>query len=191
MLKLMKYRNASLIYEIIKDFGFGEKSVPEVIKLADAESGKYIANDQYRIIRHRAWFIIAPVATTSSTIIIEKDDGLVNVGEQVIKIKRIQKDKFSLDKLPVVGQVDASEISFPLVLRRWKAGDYFYPLGMRKKKKLARFFIDQKLSKTEKEKVWVIESHKRIVWIVGHRIDDRFKISESTKEILQFSLSSH
>ena len=191
MLKLMKYMNASLIYEIIKDFGFGEKSVPEVIKLADAESGRYISNDQYRIIRHRAWFIIAPVATTSSTIIIEKDDGLVNVGEQVIKIKRIQKDKFSLDKLPVVGQVDASEISFPLVLRRWKAGDYFYPLGMRKKKKLARFFIDQKLSKTEKEKVWVIESHKRIVWIVGHRIDDRFKISESTKEILQFSLSSH
>ena len=187
----MKYRNTSLIYEIINDFGFGEKAVPEVIKLADAESGRYISNDQYRIIRHRAWFIIAPVATTSSTIIIEKDDGLVNVGEQVIKIKRIQKDKFSLDKLPVVGQVDASEISFPLVLRRWKAGDYFYPLGMRKKKKLARFFIDQKLSKTEKEKVWVIESHKRIVWIVGHRIDDRFKISESTKEILQFSLSSH
>jgi tRNA(Ile)-lysidine synthase len=188
VLKLMKYKHTSLIYEIIKDFGFGEKTVDEVLKLAEAASGKYIANERYRIIRHRAWFIIAPVTMTAETLVIDKEDEIVQFGSQQIQIKRIIKERFSFDKSSAVAQLDAKEIEFPLVLRKWKAGDYFYPLGMRKKKKLARFFIDQKLSKTEKEKVWVVESHKRIVWIVGYRIDDRFKVTNSSKEMLQFTL---
>jgi tRNA(Ile)-lysidine synthase len=190
VLKLMKYRDTSLVYEIIKDFGFGETAVDEVLKLAKAESGKYIANKDYRIIRHRAWFIIAPANAAAQIIVIEKEDSLVHFGNGQLNLKFIPREKLSLDASPLVAQLDAKEIAFPLVLRKWKAGDYFYPLGMKKKKKLARFFIDQKFSKTEKEKAWVLESHKRIVWIVGHRIDDRFKRTDATKEVLQISVSS-
>ncbi len=184
VLKLVEYKDTSLIYEIIKDFGFGEGAVAEVLKLAEADSGKYIASENYRIIRHRRWFIIAPNTTEAQTLVIEKEDSLVHFGNEQLKLKFIDRDKLSPDASPAVAQLDAKTIAFPLLLRKWKAGDYFYPLGMTKKKKLARFFIDQKLSKTDKEKVWVLESHKRIVWVVGHRIDDRFKLTETTKEVL-------
>jgi tRNA(Ile)-lysidine synthase len=182
--KLLKYKHTSLIYEIIKDYGFGEGAVGEVLKLAEAESGKYIAADRYRIIRHRRWFIIAPKTVTAQMFVIEKGDSLLHFDEWQLSVKRVNQQGVLLNTSPAVAQLDAHEIEYPLLLRKWKAGDYFYPLGMKKKKKLARFFIDQKLSKTEKEKVWVLESHKRIVWVVGHRIDDRFQLTAKTTEVL-------
>lgn len=188
VLKLLRYKDTSLIYEVIKDFGFGETAVNEVLKLAEAESGKYITNGRYRIIKNRKWFIISPVTLTAGTFVIDKEDELILFGTAQLRLSRKKIEKVVVDKSENIAQLDAREIEFPLILRKWKTGDYFYPLGMRKKKKLARFFIDQKLSKTDKEKVWVVESHKRIVWIVGLRIDDRFKLTPTTKEVLLLTL---
>jgi len=186
--KLMKYENTSLIFEIIKEFGFGEKQVQEVVKLTEAESGKFIANEKYQIIRHRNWLIIAPKISEGHTIAIEKEQQQVSFSNGLLELQWLSLAKFSLDKSPAMAQLDAKHIEFPLLLRKWKPGDYFYPLGMRKKKKLARFFIDQKLSKNQKENVWVVESNKKIIWVVGMRIDDRFKIELSTKQVLQLTV---
>jgi len=189
VLKLMKYQHTSLIYEIIKDYGFGEKQVEEVIRLAAADSGKYIENDQYQIIKHRNWFVIAPKSSFADTVVIEEGVETVCFAGGKLELKIIPKEKFRLQKKENLAQLDLRRIEFPLLLRKWKQGDYFYPLGMPKKKKLARFFIDRKLPKNRKENIWVLESGKKIIWVVGMRIDDRFKVTDSTKAVLLITAS--
>ncbi|MGN6247202.1 MAG: tRNA lysidine(34) synthetase TilS, partial [Ginsengibacter sp.] len=123
-------------------------------------------------------------------ILINKEDKEIEfeLGKLVIKEKDSKLFKIPSSNKSVV--IDRKEVKFPLLLRKWKQGDYFYPLGMQKKKKLSKFFIDQKKSLIEKERMWVIESDKKILWIVGERIDDRFKITEKTKEVLFIELVS-
>lgn len=188
--QLLDYNNKALIYEIIHPYGFSEKQIDEVLKLAESESGKYINSPvfHYRIIKHRHWFIISPVQSVESAmIIIEEKDVEILFEEGRLSLRKIDASKVELTSLNSIALLDAKGISFPLVLRKWKTGDYFYPLGMKKKKKVARFLIDSKLSKTQKEKLWVLESNKKIIWVVGHRIDDRFKLTPSTKDVLQIS----
>lgn len=186
VLKLSKMQPLKTItYEIIKDFGFSSSQTNEVLDLLNSHSGKYVASNKYRIIRNRAWLIIAPNQTKEiSHILIEEDTSEVNFHLGKIELKTID-GPIGMKNNSNISLLDAKHISFPLLLRPWKTGDYFYPLGMKKKKKLNRFFIDQKISTTEKENIWVIESNKKILWIIGHRIDDRFKITDHTKKVLR------
>jgi tRNA(Ile)-lysidine synthase len=189
--QLMKFNNRALIYDIIKEFGFSEKQIDEVLKLADSDSGKYIDSPlfQYRIIKHRYWFIISPVhSALSATIVIEKNEKTILFEEGILQIEVSSNKPTTFKK--EIALLDAKEIEYPLVLRKWKTGDYFYPLGMKKKKKLSRFFIDQKFSKSAKEKLWIIESNKKILWVVGVRIDERFKITDKTESVLKMELET-
>ena len=188
--QLMGYNNRALIYEIIADFGFNEKQIDEVIKLSESESGKYIDSPALdcRIIKHRHWFIISSVQSVESgIIIIEREDKAVAFQDGKIEIETLQTTSYKLQTSNNVALLDSKELNYPFILRKWKTGDYFYPLGMKKKKKLSRFFIDQKFSKTEKEKAWVIEMDKKIIWVVGKRIDERFKVTEKTRSVLKVS----
>ena len=191
VLKLLKSKPLkTIVYEIIKDFGFTAHQTEEAVHLLSSESGKYISSATHKILKNRSWLIIAPIDNLSSEhILIEEADDEVffEGGKLVIKKEDPVAIGFTYDKISssnLVALLDQKNITYPLLLRKWKQGDYFYPLGMPKKKKLSKFFIDQKMSLTEKEKVWVIESDKRIIWIIGKRIDDRFKISDKTKKLL-------
>jgi tRNA(Ile)-lysidine synthase len=187
ILKLQKNEPLNtIIWEIIKQYNFHATQVDEVKKLFDAENGSYIASSSNRIIKNRNWFIIAPIDTEQAqNILIEEADKKIKFESGILELKKLETTNYKLQTDNNVATLDAKEIKFPLLLRKWKQGDYFYPLGMKKKKKLSKFFIDQKLSKTEKEKVWVVEMNKKILWVIGYRIDERFKITSSTKEALR------
>ena len=88
---------------------------------------------------------------------------------------------------PNTAVLDLDLIQFPLIIRHWMHGDYFFPLGMEQIKKLSDFFVDEKVPVPEKERTWIMASGKKIVWIMGHRIDHRFRITPSTSRILSLS----
>ena len=191
VLKLLKSAPLpTIVYEIIKDFGFTSNQTEEVIKLLKSDSGKYVQSPTHRLLKNRSWLIISPNNTNLfGNILIEENDTSIEFINGKLSFQKIVTDNSELTSDRYIAMLDADEIIFPLLLRKWKQGDYFYPLGMSKKKKLSRFFIDQKLSLTEKENIWLLEMNKKIIWVVGQRIDDRFKITAKTKNILKVSLS--
>jgi tRNA(Ile)-lysidine synthase len=193
VLKLLKSSPSNtIVYEIIKDYGFTPHQSEEVMRLLSGGQGKLVQSATHRIIRNRNWLIISPNAgVESGHLLIEENEEQIEFESGTIEIKQVARDKVNISNSPAMAFLDASEIEYPLLLRKWKAGDYFYPFGLRKKKKISRFLIDQKISPTEKENVWVIESGKRVCWVVGRRIDDRFKIEDSTKTVLVLKVKNN
>lgn len=177
---------ATLLWELIQPFGFTAGQHAEIVKLLQADNSSYVSGETHRVIKDRKHLLIAPVKSSvdPQTLLIEARQTSISFPLGELLIHKIAKPKeISADTM--LALMDASALTFPLLLRPWRVGDYFYPLGMCKKKKLSRFFGDIKLSRIEKEQVWVIESNKKIVWVVGHRIDDRFKITPQTKQVVQ------
>lgn len=186
----------TILFELVKPFGFRSSQLPDLLRLMEAGSGKMLQSASHRLIRDREFLIITPQATPQSTFIqIEKQpaEEKIAFGQQIL-IKKVlpSSNTRTMEVIqhtgPLAAMVCMHDLEFPLILRPWKTGDYFYPLGMRKKKKLSRFLIDQKIPLHEKEKIWVLESNRKIIWIVGLRLDDRFKIEDPKRELIFLSL---
>lgn len=186
VLKLAKLPSRrTVLFEILKEFGFTPAQTDEALRLLQSETGKFVSSTTHRIFRNRSWLVISALdGNGQSQILVGESDSEVVFSEGVIDLE-IWPGQRDWDADPLHACLDAKDIVYPLLLRRWKQGDYFYPLGMEKKKKLSRFLIDQKLSLADKEKVWVLESEKRIVWVLGLRLDNRFKIRPSTERVLR------
>lgn len=186
VLKLQKTQPLqTILYELLKPFGCSPAQSAQVAALLDSGSGHWVATQTHRILRDRKWLIITPLEVTGSRhFIIEEDQHMISLPDASISMDIIRATS-PLPSDPHIACVNIDVLQFPLLLRKWKQGDYFYPLGMTRKKKLSRFFIDQKLSLADKEKVWVLESAKKIVWVVGMRIDNRFRVTDQTKEVLR------
>lgn len=192
IIKLKKNTAAeTILWEIIKDYGFAAQQTSEVFKLLSSKSGSYVASASHTVLNNRNHLVIYKnnVQDVTSTIIGNFDNTIRFINGE-LSFKTLQLLPQNLQKTPATTAIiNAAEIKFPLLVRKWQQGDYFYPLGLKKKQKLSRFFINQKLSLQQKQHVCVLESNKKIVWVIGYRIDDRFKVDAHTKNMVQISFN--
>jgi tRNA(Ile)-lysidine synthase len=190
---VLKLRNRlpleTICYELFSPFGFTSAQVPHIIELLSAPSGKLIASSTHRIIRDRDFLAVTSLASAETDILlIEGIPCQVQAGNFHFSFS-VEKKPKTIPTDNTIACIDMKRIEFPIVLRKWTLGDYFYPLGMgMKKKKLSRFFIDHKLAVHEKEHIWVLECSKRIAWVAGMRLDERFKIKESTEMVMRIEM---
>ncbi|MBK9480620.1 MAG: tRNA lysidine(34) synthetase TilS [Bacteroidetes bacterium] len=175
----------TVLYELIKDFHFGFEQAEQLITMMNSQSGKQIENTQFSILKNREFFIITAKKTSESAmILIDKSMDTVTTSDFTLHCKQLITDDYQVQNDTTIAQLNASMLEFPLLLRKWRPGDYMYPLGMKKKKKIARILIDLKIPMHEKDQTWVLESNKKIVWLVGLKTDDRYKITPQTKAFM-------
>lgn len=177
------------LYYFLKPYGFNEEDVVDVMNSLNKQSGKQFYSSTHQLIKDRATLILTEIKTNDKQeFIIEKMDDF-NTLPFVLNVQLVPKEQLkTIKKDKKIAYLNAEKITFPLVVRKWKKGDKFKPFGMKGTKKISDFFIDEKFSLVEKENTWILASINNIIWLIGHRIDDDFKISEKTKTILQLSV---
>ena len=181
--KLPNYK--SYLYQWLNEYGFS--AWDDIYDLVDGQSGKQVFSNKFRLLKNRDFLILSPInlEVDIEEYFIYKNQKEVNIP---LNLSFCKVADISLVPNTTIF-VDEDKLWFPLDLRRWKKGDSFQPLGMEgKSKKVSKFFKDQKLSLIEKEKIWILCSDNQIVWIVGLRQDERFKVKNTTKNILKIQL---
>ncbi len=177
----------TILFELIKEFGFNFSQTCQILDSAKCENtGAIISSITHELLLDRDFFIIRPIMTNES----EFQD--VEIFREATFINTPIALKFEISDSPNItfdnnsAQLDIDKLTFPLILRKWKQGDSFSPLGMKgRKKKVSDFLIDKKANRIEKENIWVITENGKIIWVVGHRIDEKYKITEVTKIVFQ------
>ncbi|MDF0717328.1 tRNA lysidine(34) synthetase TilS [Muricauda sp. 334s03] len=172
----------SYLYGLFKEYGFTEWN--DVKNLLTAMSGKQVFSQTHQLLKDRDCLMLSKIKNkVKGTYTVSLD---IDTSELPIKLKLEEVGALEEQGKNVVF-LDKEKLNFPLVLRNWEKGDYFYPFGMQGKKKLSKFFKDEKLDVLSKEKQWLLCSDNKIVWVVGKRADERFKVDDSTKQILKIT----
>ena len=177
----------SLLWRFIKSFGFNFEQSKEIISSLNGQPGKRFFSSSHLLVVDRDLLIITSIQHDWHEVLIEKGQlqSLLGPWHLQMEIVRELPDRINENE----AYLEESMVTFPITWRKWKAGDSFVPLGMEHKKKLSDFFIDRKVSMADKELVTLLESDGKIVWVAGHRIDDRFKVTSKTTSIVKFTLT--
>jgi tRNA(Ile)-lysidine synthase len=180
----------SVLFELFYPFGFNAQQIREIIGAFDAEAGKTFFSQTHRIVKDRSHFIVTPRESDEPAIFYIEEGQKEIFWPVSLRFELLPKNAdFRFSRSPLVADLDYDLLQFPLLMKKWESGEYFQPLGMSGFKKISDFFIDEKLSIPEKESVWIIYSGRKVVWITGKRIDDRFKITLKTKRVLRIAMS--
>lgn len=181
----------SVLFEILSPLGFGASVVEDVYGAMESPSGKVFRSKSYRLIKDRDYFILDRLTNGG------EENQLISIDQDTVEIKQPVHLIIKRERMPVEIKTnsrwlyaDASRLEFPLKIRKWKEGDWFIPFGMRGRKKLSDYFTDRKYNLKQKEEAWILLSGDEIVWIVGERTDDRFKVTDETREVFIIEITS-
>lgn len=181
----------SILFEILKNYGLNRPQLADINHILQAKPGKQVITSTHRIIRDREYLVVTPIKNEpDDDIFIESSpadiDHPLSLSLRTVPVK----EEPEISRNTQTATLDSDLIEFPLRLRKWKPGDAFMPFGMEQMKKISDFFIDLKLSIPQKEDAWILtDAFHRIIWVVGYRIDNRFRVNpESTSNILKVEL---
>lgn len=181
----------TIMFELLHSYGFNSAQIKQITEQLDAESGKQFNSETYHLVKDRKYLILYAKEENSTDLysISQSDNEIFEPISLKISKLAVNTD-FKPSKENNCVHLDSSKLSFPLQLRRWTKGDTFYPFGMNKRKKISDFFIDNKFSLQEKEQTWLLVSGSDIVWIVGKRVDNRFRVTKETSEVIEIRVNN-
>jgi len=165
------------IHELFASYNF--TNFNDIVDLLNAQSGKQVFSKTHRLIKDRTVLLLEELKNKENEELIEitENDSFFKIQEAIFSIQNTAQKTQNSN----TANFDKDLLKFPLTVRKWQKGDYFYPIGMRGKKKLSKYFKDEKMSLIQKENIWLLLSDNKVVWIIGKRQDERFKITTRTK----------
>ena len=172
-----------ILFNWMSRYGFNPTVVDDVWSSLATEPGKRFFSGTHRLVIDRNKLIINIITEESSPLFYISDDEKEITQPLHLRLERHPAKDFTIIRDTAVACLEARLLEFPLVIRKWIPGEYFQPLGMKGFKKISDFFVDEKLSLPEKEQTWILYSGNKVVWIIGYRIDHRFRITAETKEV--------
>jgi tRNA(Ile)-lysidine synthase len=176
-----------IVARLLQPYGLKDEQCEQLMASLSGQSGKKFLSQSHLVVIDRQEVIISPLVVNWNDCQIERHQSEAVLGSFELHIEESQPVPSANAGKAVL---DASKLQYPLVWRKWRSGDYFYPLGMEQKRKLSDFLIDNKVSVAEKHFVTVLVSGGEIAWVVGHRIDNRFKLTAPTTQAVCFTLKA-
>lgn len=179
---LLQYKNyKAYLYQWLHNYGFTAWN--DVYNLVHSQSGKQIFSENYILLKDRDFLLLSSKISDFETIVIHSVTENTNfpLNFSICNFSDISNQNKN------VIFVEESKLQFPLTIRKWKTGDYFYPAGMQGKKKVSKYFKDEKFTLFQKQEAFILECNNKIVWIIGHRADERFKPKNSKQNIIQIT----
>ncbi len=182
-----------ILYEVLKPFNFNSLLIQQIYRSVEGISGKKFYSQTHVLIREREQFVIQKLGNKSvirldSPILIENNNTFINSPINLTFKILMPDNDFKISSDPNIAMLDYDKLSFPLILRNTMAGDTFSPLGMKGRKKISDFMIDLKFSDEQKNQTLVFVSDDEIVWLIGYRISEKFKITADTKRVYKIEI---
>ncbi len=173
------------LYEFFRGYGFTAWN--DIYGLLSAASGKEVRSKTHRLLKDRTELLLTKREDPKKEVFYISET--TKLLEFPVQLSIDEVDNYEKANTQDILYIDKKALKYPLMLRKWQEGDYFYPMGMDGRKKVSKFFRDEKMDKFSKERQWLLFSNNQLVWILGKRGDERFKVSDTTESILKLTLN--